>query len=139
MGKCQVNFIPPPPNFSLPYTHDRNHRCLAAEVDVALVWFEHSGVDSIPAFFRLCYDDCVQADAGRGRRGGRTRDAGVVEAGRGRSGGRTRVEWTQDAGALEAGRGQISPHLSKNQGSQSELYTTIRKVIWLVFVLPYVK
>ena len=47
------------------------------------------------SFFRLCYDDCVQADA-----------VFRLEAERGRSGGRTRAERTQDAGALEAGRGQ---------------------------------
>jgi hypothetical protein len=65
---------------------------------------------NISSFFRLCYDDCVQADtvfswrpdvgvleAGRGQSRS-TQDAGVVEAGRGQSGRKTWALWRQDAG-----------------------------------------
>jgi hypothetical protein len=54
------------------------------------------------SFFRLCYDDCVQADAVFSWRP----DAGVLEAGRGQSRRKTRASWRTDAGALQAGRGQ---------------------------------
>jgi hypothetical protein len=57
---------------------------------------------NISSFFRLCYDDCVQADAVFSCRP----DAGVLEAGRGQSRRKTRASWRPDAGALEAGREQ---------------------------------
>ena len=63
----------------------------------------------ISSFFRLCYDDCVQADAflvGGRTRAEQTQDAGVMEAGRWHIGSKTQAEWMQDAGALEAGPGQ---------------------------------
>jgi hypothetical protein len=57
---------------------------------------------NISSFFRLCYDDCVQAEAVFTWR----LDAGALEAGRGQSRRKTRASWRPDAGALEAGRGQ---------------------------------
>jgi hypothetical protein len=54
------------------------------------------------SFFRLCYDDSVQAEAVFSWRP----DVAVLEAGRGQSRRKTRASWRPDAGALEAGRGQ---------------------------------
>ena len=51
-------------------------------------------------FFRLCYDDSVQAEAVFSWRP----DVAVLEAGRGQSRRKTRASWRPDAGALEAGR-----------------------------------